>query len=70
MDMVSTPETNDLFSQKCKNLELLKKHKEELLCDTVAKGLFLCKRERPCMQPNITYVFYTVNAPNELIGIS
>ena len=45
--------------------KLLNKGKAELSHTTVAKGLFLCKRSRPDIQPTVAVLSTRVKAPTE-----
>ena len=45
--------------------KLLNKGKAELYHTTVAKGLFLCKRSRPDIQPTVAVLSTRVKAPTE-----
>ena len=58
-----TAAAEDLFAEG--NSEKLNKDRAEEFHTTVAKGLFVCKRARPDIQPTIAVLCTRVKAPNE-----
>ena len=46
--------------------KLLDKQKTEAFHTTVAKGLLLCKRARPAIQPTIAFLSTRVLSPTEI----
>ena len=65
-DMAATPASNDLFTVKSrKRSKPLNQNKKKAFHTTVAKGLFLCKRARPDIQPTIAWLCSRVKDPDE-----
>ena len=65
-DTVMTPATEDLFTVKTgKNVKKLQQHQQQSFHTVVAKGLFLCKRARPDIQPTIAWLCSRVKEPDE-----
>lgn len=62
-DIQSTPASNDLFLEGQSRDLPLKKAKD--YHNTVAKGLFLCKRARPDIQPTVAVLSTRVKKPKE-----
>ena len=58
------PWNENLFKVDTKSPKLLK-DKRELFHTFVAKGLFVCKRARPDIQPAIAYLTTRVREPDE-----
>ena len=62
-DTAPTPAGNDLFNVDAS--KLLDEKRKEIFHKIVAKGLFVCKRGRPDVQPTIAYLCTRVSKPNE-----
>ena len=61
----ATPAATGLFGQKEAKSKALTRDKSELFHSTVAKGLFVCKRGRPDIQPTIAILCTRVKGPSE-----
>ena len=59
----TSPETKKLF--KADRINLLKKNQAGLFHTTVARGLLLCKKSRPCIQTTIAVLCTRVKPPNQ-----
>jgi hypothetical protein len=62
-DKAASPAGNSLFNEG--QGKKLKTTRAEIYHTTVAKGLFLCKRARPDIQPTIAVLCTRVKGPNE-----
>jgi len=62
-DTAKTPAGDNLF--QIGNRKMLEKERAEAFHTTVAKGLFLCKRGRPDIQPTIAWLCTRVKEPNK-----